>query len=55
MRPRNIEPLILAKRSLAAAELAEQHGDIEVARAHMKVCLEFSMKFWISLKEEPKK
>lgn len=51
---RDISPLILAKRSLAAAEIAEQHGDIEVARAHMKVALANVIIFWKSLKEEGK-
>lgn len=52
MPPRNIESLIIAKRSLAAAEIAEMNGDIEVARAHMKVAIDASLKFWKSLKEE---
>ena len=53
MPPRNIEPLIHAKQALQKAELAEMHGDIEVARAHMKIAIDNALKFWRELKTEP--
>ena len=33
----NIEPLIKAKQSLIAAEIAEMHGDYEVAVSHLAI------------------
>lgn len=52
MPPRNIEPLIKAKQSIAAAELAEMHNDIPAAKAHMKVAIDAALKFWRELSKE---